>query len=185
MRPLRVALLQGNIDQYKKWDRAYIQEIEDTYTVLALNAARDKPDLIVWPETAFPGYFSNDARERIWLDHLIRRTATNHIVGVPTIRPDGRAFNAAVSINAHGDVISEYDKTHLVPFGEIVPLGDLLGRWIRVINELGGFNAGDHIVPVIAAGVPIGVSICYEAIFPNLVRQFALNQAGSPCESDE
>src|SRR5262249_46353327 len=64
-----------------------------------------------------------------------------------------------------------------VPFGEIVPWASVLGRWIRVLNELGGFTAGRR-SPVVKTRIgEIGMNICYEAIFPNFVRQSVLQGA--------
>jgi apolipoprotein N-acyltransferase len=169
-RAIKVALLQGSIDQYKKWDKTYVDEIEMTYANLVTQAALSKPDMIIWPETSVPGYLLQDAALRDWLLTIIRKSGTDHLVGAPIIHNE-IAYNSSFSINREGNTEGEYAKKHLVPFGEIVPWAGVLGRFIKVLNDLGGFAAG-NLPPVLQiGGVPVGVNICYEAIFPNLVRQ--------------
>jgi len=167
---IRVALLQGSIDQYKKWDKAYVDEIQRTYEQLASEASKSKPDMILWPETSVPGYLLQDPPLREWLIKVIRNTHTDHLIGAPSMR-NKMFYNSAFSINYEGTIEGEYAKQHLVPFGEIVPCSKILGKFIRVLNDLGGFTAGDLSPVVKVAGVPVGVNICYEAIFPDLVRK--------------
>ena len=167
---IRVALLQGSIDQYKKWDKSYIDEIEKTYESLVTQASRSKPDMIIWPETSVPGYLLQEAPLREWLLNMVRKSGVNHLVGVPVIHNE-MAYNSAFSISHEGILEGEYAKHHLVPFGEVVPWSRFLGRFVRVLNDLGGFAAGTESPVLRVAGVPVGVNICYEAIFPNLVRQ--------------
>jgi len=169
-RTLRVALLQGNIDQYKKWDKTYVQEIQKTYEELIEKAADAKPDIILWPETSVPGYLLQDPPLRSWLQQTIRKSHSSHLVGAPVMHED-KAYNSSFSLTPEGDLSGEYAKKHLVPFGEIVPWASVLGRFFTVLNELGGFTAGQNSPVLNIAGYPIGVNICYEAIFPNLVRQ--------------
>jgi apolipoprotein N-acyltransferase len=168
--PMRVALLQGNIDQYKKWDAAYVQEIETTYQGLVQAASQAEPNLIVWPETSVPGYLLQEASLWNWLQPVVRNSRTNQLVGAPYMS-DKNIYNMAFSLDRQCHIEGEYAKQHLVPFGEVVPWANSLGRFIPVLNSLGGFAAGGRSPVVPAAGVPVGVNICYEAIFPNLVRR--------------
>ena len=169
-RLIKVALLQGNIDQYKKWDKAYVEEIQKTYERLIAEATAAKPDIILWPETSVPGYLLQDPPLRNWLQKIVRNSHTSHLVGAPTIH-DNNAYNSAFSLTHEGYLSGEYAKQHLVPFGEIVPWASVLGRCIRVLNDLGGFTSGKGSPVLNVAGIPVGINICYEAIFPNLVRQ--------------
>ncbi|MFA5974792.1 MAG: apolipoprotein N-acyltransferase [Elusimicrobiota bacterium] len=167
---IRVALLQGSIDQYKKWDKAYIQEIETTYEHLVREASDHHAQLVIWPETSVPGYLLQDPPLLNWLLRVVRQSGTTHLVGAP-VAHEGRSYNSAFMLDPTGAWGGEYAKQHLVPFGEVVPFKNVLGRWISVLNELGGFTAG-RMSPVLAAnGCLIGVNICYEALFPNLVRR--------------
>jgi apolipoprotein N-acyltransferase len=167
---LAVAVLQGNISQYLKWNQAYVDDIERTYSRLVDEAARKKPELIIWPETSVPGYLLQEPALRQWLTTAIQRSQTYHLVGAPVQESPNRAYNAAFALDARGDLLGEYDKIHLVPFGEIIPFGPILSRWINVLNELGGFTSGTRSSVLHVAGTRVGLNICYEAIFPNLVR---------------
>jgi apolipoprotein N-acyltransferase len=175
---IRVALLQGSIDQYKKWDRAYVQEIQQTYEALSRQAAAEHADLIVWPETSVPGYLLQDPPLHEWLNSVIQSSTTQalNLIGAPAMHGP-YAYNSAFLINTQGQVLGEYAKQHLVPFGETVPFGRFLGRWIRVLNDLGGFAAGTQDPILQASSYKIGINICYEAIFPSLVRRSVLEGA--------
>jgi len=166
----KIALLQGNIDQYKKWNEVYVAEIKQTYETLAERAAASGAQLIIWPETSVPGYLIQDHPLRLWLTKVILKSGTAHLVGAPYLQAD-KAYNAAFALSPVGFIQGVYGKQHLVPFGETVPLQAVLGRWISVLNALGGFTAGNESPVLKSAGVPIGINICYEAIFPNLVRR--------------
>ena len=136
-----VALLQGNIDQYKKWDAVYEADIRATYSDLALKAALAKPDLIVWPESAVPGWIPNDRAYTEWLQTLVKKTGTPNFVGA--VSSIGRHdFNSAFLIGADGTIFNHYDKIHLVPFGEFNPFGNFLNKIIPYLGQLGTFSAG-------------------------------------------
>jgi apolipoprotein N-acyltransferase len=174
---VRVALLQGNIDQYMKWDIAYENAIKTTYADLVQKASASHPDLIVWPETSVPGYLMQDPPLQRWLKSVIKPTDALNLVGAPSLQGES-SLNAAFLLSPEGYILGRYAKRHLVPFGEIVPFGFLLGHWIHVLNELGGFAAGRDEAVLTAPAYKAGVNICYEAIFPNLVRQSVLEGAG-------
>lgn len=168
---ISAAILQGNIDQYRKWDKAYVQDIFDSYRGLSdqAAAAQPKPDLVVWPETAAPGWIPNDETLLSWIRETVRRTGTYHLIGAVT--SDGaKSFNSAFLFGPDGNALGRYDKIRLVPFGEFVPLQALLGRWVRVLNELGGFDSGSTGALLETPKVRFGPNICYEAIFPELIR---------------
>ena len=97
--------------------------------------------MIIWPETSVPGYLLQDPPLRDWLLRIIRKSQTNHLVGAPSIHNE-MAYNSSFSLNGEGTLEGEYAKQHLVPFGEIVPWSKVLGRFIKVLNDLGGFTAG-------------------------------------------
>ena len=168
--PLRVSILQGNIDQYKKWDAAYVAEIKSVYEGLAPYGV-NPPDLIVWPESSVPGFLDEPGVPE-WISSVVRRSAATNLVGVIARQPGGVA-NSAVVVFSNGQIGARYDKRHLVPFGEYVPLQDFLGRWAPILTELGGVVAGKDPSPLYhpARGVRLGASVCYEIVFPHEVRQ--------------
>jgi apolipoprotein N-acyltransferase len=170
--PVTVALVQGDIDQYRKWDRSAVDDIVAAYTDLTRRAFALKPDLVVWPETAAPGWVPNDPVLTRWVSGLAREGRVWLLAGAASRRAEGD-FNAVFLFAPDGRPVMDYRKQHLVPFGEFVPAQGILGRWVGVLNELGGFSRGPEAVVMTAGGAPFGVSICYEDIFPRDVRAFA------------
>ena len=80
-------------------------------------------------------------------------------------------------MNAEGDIIGQYDKTHLVPFGEIFPFRKYLEKFIPIVRDMGDFTPGDKLNLLKSPYSNYGVSICYEDIFPDLVRRLSKNGA--------
>ena len=161
--PLSVALLQGNVSQERKWNPEYYGWILGRYQEMTRQNL--DADLIVWPEAAIPDWFH--ALDDELLLPLAREAAESGsvlMVGAPVIEPaTGRAYNAVVRLS---DPPQFYFKRHLVPFGEYVPLRDALGGALDFVGvPLGDFDAGDSAAPLVARGVPMGVSICYEVTF--------------------
>jgi len=169
-----VVLLQGNIDQYKKWDSAFINEILNTYKNLTESASQNS-QLMIWPETSAPGWIPNDAWLMERLKQIISPTKTFHLIGAVTNQ--NKNYNSAFLFNPKGEILARVDKSHLVPFGEFVPMHDFLEKWIKVLNQLGGFDTGKETNLLKLGEFPLGISICYEAIFPNLIRQQTLKGA--------
>lgn len=162
-----VRLVQPNAPQHEKWDpqKAPVFFNRQLSFTAAPNGAR--PDLIVWPETAVP----------VWLNQAEDALAAvaDAAGGVPVVLgiqryDDMRIFNSAVRIDADGQVGALYDKHHLVPFGEYMPLGDALAQWgIHGLasSEGRGYSPGPGArlmdLPGIGHALPL---ICYEAVFP-------------------
>lgn len=130
---LDVALVQGSIEQGVKWDPAYQDATLAVYRTSTIDAARRGAKLIVWPETSLPFVFDED-RRRAAVQGLARETGAYLLVGAPGRAPD-RPRNSAFLVAPDGDVAARYDKRHLVPFGEYVPLKPLL----PFVEVLGGF----------------------------------------------
>jgi apolipoprotein N-acyltransferase len=168
-----VALVQPSIDQPLKWNPAHQAQTIDTYLGLTGHAIAAGVDLVVWPETASPTVFRRDGELQELLASLAGPTRTPLLVGSIDIL-DGeppRLSNSAFLFTDRG-IVGRYDKMHLVPFGEYVPLPDVIGfvrSWAEFIAEL---EPGPG--PVVFQGppAPFGVVICYEGIFPELVREF-------------
>ncbi|RMF93259.1 MAG: apolipoprotein N-acyltransferase [Nitrospinota bacterium] len=178
---LRVALLQGNIGQEEKWDAARQGEIFRVYAGMTRQAAAQDPppDLIIWPEAATPFTFQEDREYTGRLLSLVREVGRFVVLGSPAVERRSaqvRWLNSAFLLSPQGGVVSRYDKIHLVPFGEYVPLRSLL-FFVDPMVEGGMFSPGDtYRVMEIPQG-RFAVFICYEAIFPHLVRRFVQNGA--------
>ena len=170
-----IAILQGNIDQYKKWSDAYIQEILITYDALVKEKNVMKSDLILWPESALPGWFPDEFFIAEWVRSVVKNSNRPHLLG--SVTDYRQARNAAFLFSSDGKVLAHYDKTHLVPFGEFVPLPSLFGKIAPHLNQLGNFSAGKENKLLELEPLKMGVNICYEAVFPNLVRKQVKNGA--------
>jgi apolipoprotein N-acyltransferase len=172
---LRTVLVQGNIDQAVKWDPAYQRTTVDTYLDLSLRAARREPvDLIVWPESATPFYFQDGGPLSERVEDLPRRTGAHLLFGSPAYELANRRYsylNSAFLLSGEGVVLGRSDKIHLVPFGEYVPLGPFLPFIDKLVTGIGDFTPGT-VSPLSLNGAEIGVLVCYEAIFPELAREW-------------
>ena len=172
---VKITVLQGNVDQYKKWDEQYVSEILCKYSVLSADAyKKDSPDLIVWPESSVPGYLLENEHLSLWLKNLISKSKTCHLIGSPDYQ-NGKYYNSAVLISQEGKLKDKYDKIHLVPFGELVPLKSVLSKYISALNSLGDFTAGKKMTVFNISNEPktaFSANICFEAIFPSLISKF-------------
>lgn len=165
-----VDILQPNIDQYRKWDRRYEEEIRRAFDGLLTEAAQDPPDLVLWPESALPGWLEDPALKG-WVASWARRLKAPMLVGAVSGQ-GGRLRNAAVLVGADGAPAGAYYKRQLVPFGEFVPFRAWLEGFIGILAELGDFEAGAARQALLPSPVgPLGISICYEAVFPRWARQ--------------
>jgi len=178
---MKAAVVQGSIDQGVKWDKSYQQKTLDIYRALSVNAAGAGARLLVWPETAIPFYFEPDKIKNGFVGDIVRETGSYLLTGSPSYNynrasDEVQYFNSAYLMNPQADVLGRYDKVHLVPFGEYVPL-----KWILPFKKLtegvGDFTAGAGPVPIRFEGGAIGVLVCFESIFPEIARDEVKNGA--------
>jgi apolipoprotein N-acyltransferase len=178
--PVTVGLIQGNVEQFMKWNPIYQKLVLNKYRDLTLKAAQSKPQLIVWPETALPFYYNRHAFGTEFVNGLARQTKTPILFGSPHIKDkDGETihYNSAYLVSETGDMQNRYDKIHLVPFGEFVPFRKLLFFVEKMVVMIGDFGRGKEATTFAVAGHKAGISICYEIIFPDLIRQSVKNGA--------
>lgn len=176
----KISLIQGNIRQDLKWERHFQEETLKIYTTLTWQAQKEKPDLVIWPETATPFFFQNNFPFQSRLLDLARQMATPLLFGAPAFSRQGNKinyFNSAFLISPPREILGRYDKIHLVPFGEYAPLAGLLGFTRDIIGAIGDFTPGPGITNLALPWGKFGVLICYEIIFPDLTRQFAAQGA--------
>jgi apolipoprotein N-acyltransferase len=183
---VRVAVIQGNIDQGVKWSPAWIEATLARYESLSREAARAGAGLIVWPETAVPGGIEVEPALRERISALARETRAAFVVGgvglaLDDIGQPAAYYDSAFVFDAEGRLRGRYDKTHLVPFGEYIPgqrwLGRVLSAVARGIAQV-GVQAGREPHAMVVAlpdgrEVRLGTAVCYELLFPDLVRRFA------------
>lgn len=178
---LRVGLAQGNVAQDQKWDPAFQAETMERYRRLTVEAARERPGLIVWPETAAPFFFQEPGPQRDEVLTLARQTGTPLLFGSPAFHqlPSGRLeqLNRAYLVLGDGREAGTYDKMELVPFGEYVPFQSIFFFVSHMVTAVG--NIGPGLVPTVFAlpGARFGTLICYEGVFPALTRRFVADGA--------
>jgi apolipoprotein N-acyltransferase len=239
---IKVAVIQGNIDQAVKWDAQYRQQTLDTYITLSKQTLVEDPELIVWPETAVPFIFQagfkltewslqrlknekllgddvlknleslkdrNFPREQVFLDAVehqigkeqserykenilrqarpdyysmqltagVQQFETHLLFGVQDIIPappprNYNSFNSAFLLSPTGELVVKYDKINLVPFGEYVPFKKALFFIDKLVTAIGEVLPGTTYTVMPFDERPFSTLICFEIIFPNLVRKF-------------
>ena len=177
---LRVALIQGNIDQGQKWAPENRHSSIDRYQQLSIQAMKDHPDLVIWPEAATPFFLQDQSDLATQVKKLPERLNVSLLVGSPSYQllPSGeyQYFNSAFLYSSTGKKLGRSDKIHLVPFGEYVPLESILSFIDKLVVGVGDFSPG-RVQPLPLNGHTLGVLVCYEAIFPELAREYV--QEGS------
>jgi apolipoprotein N-acyltransferase len=179
---LKVAMVQGNIPQSIKWDPAFLPTSFKTYFDQSQLAALEQPDLIIWPEAAaafifqpsddYPAQLATHAMYRSRVLNLARETGKPFLLGAPALNLDHGEigqYNRAYMVSDQGEVEGFYDKIHLVPFGEYVPMRAVLGLVVnRVIEGFGDLIPGSRQPLFSLKGAKLAVLICYESVFPDL-----------------
>ncbi len=163
---ISVALIQGAVPQEVKWLPEHRNSTLERY--LTITEPFWGYDLIIWPETAVPAYLHNALDFLGKLDEVAKSNDSIVLVGLPAKDLDtGEYFNSLLLL---GDKQQVYNKRHLVPFGEYVPLKSLLDRPIAALGiPMSHFTPGDGDSPPLfhGNGFSMGLSICYEAVFGN------------------
>ncbi|MFT5207727.1 MAG: apolipoprotein N-acyltransferase [Candidatus Omnitrophota bacterium] len=183
----RVSLIQGNIPQEEKWNDRIKNIIFDKYNSLSRQVIMDKPDLVIWPETSFPGYWEDEPAMAQKVFKLARDLRAYFLIGAPTLKA-GEGFwhrmNSALFISRNGGEITRHHKIRLVPFGEYIPFFKFVRKFF---DDIGHFTPGE-LMTVIELPSDIGkvmgtqtlesfrpkfsVLICFEDIFPDLCRRY-------------
>ncbi len=179
----------------------YQQEVMTAYRNLSFAAAQTKPDMIVWPETSVPFFFRKNkeltesltnfqkqlnsylllgsvmAKEKKYEEPVSR--SGSRLPEVPGRKPATRLrfsevgyTNSAVLLDKNGNITYIYDKIHLVPFGEYVPLRQVLFFVNKLTVGIGDYLPGDSYIKAVTPFGSFGTIICYEVVFPGLVRKF-------------
>jgi len=170
-RTMNVSVIQGNIPQEMKWDSEYWPWILKKQKTLTQEAVQDKPDLIIWPETSFPGFVWDSPKLFEDLKDFTVSLKTPLLLGLVTKMAQSY-FNSAQWINEEGYVSQQYDKLHLVPFGEYVPLRNFVS-FIPILKEMGDFTPGqEYTLFPVGQGHHLSVLICFEDTVPELSRGF-------------
>jgi len=155
----RIALVQPNVDQGTKWDRQSASDHFRRLIELTQEAAAGSPDLIIWPETAYPFTVGFSQKQMPF------NTGIPVLVGA-VVHETGVNLNSALLVEGE-QIKARFDKIHLVPFGEYVPFE----KWLpfeKLVANVGRFRAGSKSqgpMELSGAGLKAGILICYEDIF--------------------
>ena len=173
-----IALIQPSIPQPLKWDPNFAASTLANYFDLTMEAGQSRPDLVVWPETATPTVLREDLVLQAALRQVSRQLGAGLLIGsIDAERTSPPRYrNSAVLLDERG-IVNRYDKIQLVPFGEYVPLSGVIGfvrGWAEFIADL---EPGSRSVVFSGPPAPFGTVICYEGIFPALVRRFVRDGA--------
>jgi apolipoprotein N-acyltransferase len=162
---LKVGICQANIPQDQKWRRDMVNPTIDIYTRLSREAISKGADIIVWPETACNFFLFQDWLPTARIVDISKETGVPMLVGSPAIESD-KVFNRVWMLD-HGLIRGYYDKTHLVPFGEYLPLPWLFGFLGNITQEVSDFSNARKLSPI----EDIGALVCFENVFPELARR--------------
>ena len=182
---VRVALVQAAVLQEDKWQPEQAWSNIDLHLGLTRRAADQGARLVVWPESAVPFYFDRSPPLAAELQGLVRERRIYLVFGnddreMHDERTE-RFWVGAKMLTPQGDLGLRYHKIRLVPFGEYVPVQSVItlgGRvTAKVVKQVADFTPGEEYSTGTVDGHKIGTFICYEAIFPDLVREFAAGGA--------
>ena len=184
--PVRIGLVQGNVEQGEKTDASRAAAIFEDHLRLTRQAIGAGAEFVLWSESSLPFWFDEDPASAAVVRALARQARVPILVGSDEVewRVDGtrrvpdKMYNSAFLVRSDGATAGVYRKMHLVPFGEYVPLRNLLFFAAPLVEAIGtGFVAGQDptVLPVDVHGVHrLSVAICYEVVYPALVRRFVL-----------
>jgi apolipoprotein N-acyltransferase len=175
-----IAIIQGNIDQNIKWNPRFQYETISAYKYLSLQKQSSRSGLTVWPETAAP-FFFQDENNRMHgeITNIAQTSGEWLLFGSPSYikECDGDEdcilfLNSAFLLSPQGKISGQYNKVHLVPYGEFVPLRKLFPFINKLVVGVGDFRSGKGYYPLTMNNHKLGILICYEGIFPEAGRTY-------------
>lgn len=175
--PVRLGLVQPNIPQEDKWNRAMVGEIGRRFTALTHKAVAAGAQAVFWPESSTPYLFNEDPVQAEGVRALVRETGVPLVFGSDEIErgsPD-KFYNSAFVLDPSGAVAAVYRKMRLVPFGEYVPLRALLFFVSPLVEAVSDFAPGTEVTMLPIGEHMVSTAICYEVVYPHLIREAVLN----------
>lgn len=171
---MSAAIAQGGIDQAVKWAPGSQWAALEIYSGLTRQARDAGAQVVIWPETSAPFFYGREAELSRRLESIAVDAGVPLIFGAPWYDPadGGKYFNSVFHMDGRGVVLGRYDKRHLVPFGEYIPLRFALFFLTKLTEGgKGDFSAGTGPVLFTVGGRRVAATICYEALFPVLLRE--------------
>jgi apolipoprotein N-acyltransferase len=171
---ITVALVQGNVLPDEKWDENMVLWNINLYCSMSRQAMAYKPDLLVWPETAIPTYLLESPVYRWMVQNLVDSTGVPLLTGLPAINLQNQdTWNAAGLFLPNENEVRRYDKIHMVPFGEAIPLDEYFPSFRKLDWGQANWSRGKETVVFTSKQLPpFNVAICFESIFPDQIRKF-------------
>lgn len=166
--PVVAALLQPNISQEMRWNESNLMEIYQRMMQMTEDAIDHGAAIVIWPESTVPLSFSSNAFYRDSIEAISRDHHVDIILGsvAEDARQTNKMWNAAFLVSS-GRTIGHYDKIHLVPFGEYVPLRKMLFFAKKLVRNVGEFEFGTKDTPL-EGKLKYGPAICFEVVFPQV-----------------
>lgn len=177
-KPLSVGIIQSNFPVEMKHDWEYSDEmVRNTMEKTLVLAQNEDLDLVVWPEALIMNSIDKPY-VRDALATVTQQGKTALFTGAARSETDPyRAFNSAYFVEESGEVAGYYDKMHLAPFGEYVPLAQFLPFLNDLIPAIGEVSAGEELKVFSVKERTLGPLICFEVLFPEMAE--ALRRGGA------
>jgi len=167
---VRVGVIQPGTSLEEKWDPAEWRTIEDKVWRLTTGAAREGAEILLWPESALPYRIEDDPAFRSALENRARGHGMAIVLNGVGRSAGGGYTNSVYVVRPDGMAPERYDKVRLVPFGEFVPWWASMAFTESLVREVGHFEPGPEPV-LLDAGIRIGMAICYEVVFADLIAE--------------
>lgn len=178
---IRAAVVQGNVDQGSDLGPGYSDRAWSAYTTMTRAAGRNRPDIIVWPETVVPGYANRDWYVRDRLKALSEETHAHLLVGGWDQDSAGKVYNSVFLFAPKRGMVGKYAKVHLVPFGEFVPARKHLPFLQAYHVTAYDTSPGSGFNVIQSDGYAVGTAICFESIFHEIPRRLTAAGADILC----
>ncbi len=170
-----IALVQTNIDSDIKWDLSFYEENFERFKLLLAIAKYKSKSFIVFPETILPYAWNESSSFMREVKESIKEVKLHALIGLPYLK-EGKIYNSSIFFSPDSEINGVYFKNHLVPFGEYVPLKRVFS-FIEKFYPVGSYSKGEGSCLFNFKGYPFSVLVCYEDIFPQLVRKATIKGA--------
>jgi apolipoprotein N-acyltransferase len=176
---VKIGVVQGNVPQDEKWAIANRHATIEKYLKLSKETLVHEPEILIWPETSFPGLIEEMPELMEEIRTFVRESHVPILLGVVT-EESSRYYNSALLIDSDGEIGQRYDKLHLVPFGEYLPFRKqfpFLADVVPIEDFSPGRNARVFRLPAQGKDVLFSVAICFEDTLAYITRRFVENGA--------
>ena len=174
--PYTVGLVQPNISQEQKWDPRLAGDIARRFDRLTREAVAGGAQAVLWPESSTPYMFDEDPVQAAAIRTLVQQTGVPLLFGSDEVErgTPNRFYNSAFVLDPTGATAAVYRKIQLVPFGEFVPLKDLLFFVSPLVDAVADFKPGERVTMLPFGEHMASTAICYEVVYPHLIRRAVL-----------